>query len=590
MSERSIKRSHARRIRRAAAAAATTAAATAAVATPASAATLQVTNNLDSGPDSLRAQIVTANGTAAEDTITFAPSVTGQINLAATLPVTEPLRIQGPGAASLAIDGGDAVQLFDVGPSSPVSGQRNLFAVSGLTLTGGYSSTYGGAMYASYADVQISDAVITGNKSLNAGGAIYADSVQLEITNSQVTDNTSLTGDAGAIYLDGDNDYAPTDDAEITGSRFIGNKSNGEAGAIYVDSQTGGDVTISRSTLADNEAVGQGGAAYFVGHQGKTTISQSTISGNTASDGGGIFFNSLFHVSDRSLLIENSTITGNIAAEEGGGLYDRNGVSVPAAIRNSTIAGNIAGAKGGGIYRIQGDLTMSSTIVAANTAAPPADADLAQGIAASGSFIAGDGIVGAAGSATLSVVPAGSMQIGVDPQLGPLADNGGPTLTMLPAAAGPAIDKGAANGLTEDQRGLPRTSGGGTDVGAVELPSSQPPTPPDTEVTGARVTGKPKQKQKGKKVVIKVAAGADETVDLAATGQIKVKRKTFTLKRVTKVDVPGDSTANLKLKAKKKKDNAKILAGKKKARVTVTVEFTDESGNSATKSLKLRLK
>jgi hypothetical protein len=63
-----------------------------------------------------------------------------------------------------------------------------------------------------------------------------------------------------------------------------------------------------------------------------------------------------------------------------------------------------------------------------------------------------------------------------DPRLGPLRDNGGPTATMAPATGSPAIDAGAAFGLTADQRGAPRPSdfgaianaGDGTDIGAFE--------------------------------------------------------------------------------------------------------------------------
>jgi hypothetical protein len=64
-----------------------------------------------------------------------------------------------------------------------------------------------------------------------------------------------------------------------------------------------------------------------------------------------------------------------------------------------------------------------------------------------------------------------------DPQLGPPANNGGPTQTMAPAAGSPVIDAGSAFGLTTDQRGQPRPSdfaairnaGDGSDIGAVEL-------------------------------------------------------------------------------------------------------------------------
>ena len=69
-----------------------------------------------------------------------------------------------------------------------------------------------------------------------------------------------------------------------------------------------------------------------------------------------------------------------------------------------------------------------------------------------------------------------------NPQLGPLADNGGPTMTMALAGTSPALDKGkAASGMTTDQRGKPRpvdlpgipaaAGGDGSDIGALELGS-----------------------------------------------------------------------------------------------------------------------
>jgi len=66
--------------------------------------------------------------------------------------------------------------------------------------------------------------------------------------------------------------------------------------------------------------------------------------------------------------------------------------------------------------------------------------------------------------------PAGDALSG-DPLLGPLADNGGPTLTLALRPDSPAVDGGADPlALANDQRGLPRTTfGGRTDVGAFEL-------------------------------------------------------------------------------------------------------------------------
>jgi hypothetical protein len=56
-----------------------------------------------------------------------------------------------------------------------------------------------------------------------------------------------------------------------------------------------------------------------------------------------------------------------------------------------------------------------------------------------------------------------------DPQLGPLAANGGPTLTHALAAGSPALDAAAAATCpATDQRGVARPQGGGCDSGAYE--------------------------------------------------------------------------------------------------------------------------
>jgi hypothetical protein len=60
-----------------------------------------------------------------------------------------------------------------------------------------------------------------------------------------------------------------------------------------------------------------------------------------------------------------------------------------------------------------------------------------------------------------------------DPQLVPLANNGGQTRTLLPAYTAPVVDQGDASAsLPTDQRGVPRPQGSAVDLGAVEL---QPP-------------------------------------------------------------------------------------------------------------------
>ena len=103
--------------------------------------------------------------------------------------------------------------------------------------------------------------------------------------------------------------------------------------------------------------------------------------------------------------------------------------------------------------------------------------------APSGSAVGTDlglGVSGVSGTATIvgdtscSIAGAANQQ-GVDPLLGPLAANGGPTATHLPTVGSPAIGviPSGTPGLCDastpsDQRGVARPQGGACDVGAVE--------------------------------------------------------------------------------------------------------------------------
>src|SRR6476659_5081884 len=97
--------------------------------------TLTVTNNLDSGAGSLRAEIAAANP---GDTVAFAPGMAGQtIQLTSDeLVINKSLTIQGPGAGLLTITGGDTWRVFEVYGSNTAGPTVQL---SGLTITGGHA-------------------------------------------------------------------------------------------------------------------------------------------------------------------------------------------------------------------------------------------------------------------------------------------------------------------------------------------------------------------------------------------------------------------------------------------------------------------
>jgi hypothetical protein len=113
------------------------------------------------------------------------------------------------------------------------------------------------------------------------------------------------------------------------------------------------------------------------------------------------------------------------------------------------------------------------------------------------------GDLGGAGSATLdralvkdprdfAYVDSGHSIIGEDPRLGPLADNGGPTLTMLPASNSPVIGRGSGFGVVSDQRGFPRPVDD-ADIGAIELTEAELAGPPQVGNSAQpTITGRPR--------------------------------------------------------------------------------------------------
>lgn len=269
---------------------------------------------------------------------------------------------------------------------------------------------------------------------------------------------------------------AALNNGKLTLSRveFEGNTSDTHGGAV----ENNGTLVIDRSYFHDNTAAKVGGA---VDNNATATITNSTLSNNTAGNNGGAVWSS------GTLTLANDTVVGNHAVNFGGGLRVTGGT---AQITSSTITGNDAdsdgsGAEtGGGISNGGGAVTLNNTVVAQNLRnAKTQKSDVAG--AASGQFnfigVSTDlsGITdGTAGNRV------GTNAVPLDPQLQPLAANGGFAPTRLPAPGSPLVGTGAPGALagSTDQRGLARPDTG-TTIGAVEVnvaqsqPQPQPQSP-----------------------------------------------------------------------------------------------------------------
>jgi hypothetical protein len=176
---------------------------------------------------------------------------------------------------------------------------------------------------------------------------------------------------------------------------------------IYVSSA--GTVTIAGLAIADGSTAGPGG--ILNDHSG-LTVTDSTPSDNSGGTyGAGGIDNA------GTLTVTDSTLAGNSAAILGGGIDNAGTLTVA----DSTLAGNNALA-GGGIYRFEDALppTVADTIFANNTA--PTGSDVYGAVTSLGFNLIGNPS-GRSGFVAADL-------LNVDPLLGPLQDNGGPTETM----------------------------------------------------------------------------------------------------------------------------------------------------------------
>ena len=264
-------------------------------------------------------------------------------------------------------------------------------------------------------------------------------------------------------------------------------------GGIYNDQAT---LTLSNCTISGNSAdSGFGGGIY--NYQANLRVSNCTISGNSATVGGGGIWSSWIGTGSATLAITNSTLSGN-SADYGGGIMNLGGSTL--AIINCTLSGNLA-YYGGGIDNEGATLTMTNSTLSGNSANYDGS-----GIAYNGGTLTIGNTIFNAGSSGANIynvdgfrgtvtslgynlssdngggyLTATGDQINTDPRLGPLQDNGGLTLTHLPASDSPTIDAGDPT-LLMDQRGpgFQRVANGRIDIGAVESQATPTPTPTPT--------------------------------------------------------------------------------------------------------------
>ena len=374
--------------------------------------------------------------------------------------------------------------------------EGSIFSANGCTTSPQDINRGGGALYNAAGEARIANCVFTGNKTVGTsgpfndpysgipggtalGGAIYSSEGAIWLANCLMSSNEVQGGNGGLDAL----------------GHYAGNGGNACGAGIYM---AGGTLALTNCALVYNR--GDGGDS--------PSGSRSFSSAGQAS-GGAVFARA------GSLLCGNCTFSGNEVRSGVNGILisgpsgmDALGgacaVNATSTFVNCTVTANHAfggtnvyagppgSGRGAGIWTYgsgtAGTVALESTIVSSNFGTRTNQGPIADDVYGPAQSL-GHNIIGTTTGMT-NIVSTDLM--GVDPRLGPLQNNGGPTPTHALLAGSPAIDAGAPTTAPFDQRGQPRTiddpavsnSNGsdGTDIGAFE-------SNPVLSLTGVSILG-----------------------------------------------------------------------------------------------------
>ncbi len=415
--------------------------------------TFTVTNSANSGVGSLRWAVGKANAAPGATTIKFASSVTeivlqgnligqGGLELGNTM---APITIQAP-ARGVIVEGN-----FVTGANDHVdnvftidSGVRASF--SNLLIGGGFDEdpfTGGGGM------LNDGTVTLTGCKFVanyaGDGGSGLDNQGSATLVNCSFNDNTAGNGSYGALYNGGTAKLTNCTFSDNTAEPNVFLGSGGGGGGLYND----GKVTLANCTFTDNTAQ-YGGGLY---NDATAKLTNCTFSHDTATEyGGGVYNNATMNLT-------NCTFNRDLAGPNyyGGGLYNND----DAALVSCTFA-NCSATYGGGVSN-EYYLSLINTIVARNTATGGGPDVYNDTSVSNGNYFVtltsrGHNLIGETDDTSdwVGTDLVGTIAKPLDPNLGLLASNGGPTQTIALLPGSVAIGKGTrVQGITTDQRGFP---------------------------------------------------------------------------------------------------------------------------------------
>lgn len=345
----------------------------------------------------------------------------------------------------------------------------NVASIDGLEMAGGAIYALGGGA------TTIVGSMFAGNRASN-GGALGIHDGPLVLVNSVVRDNAATgmddspgqAGSGGGVIVDG-----AGRGVTVCGAVISDNQANTYGGGMLVFARDGqGSVAFDRTAISGNQipnhSPSKAGGLFLEGMP--VTITASTIARNQSRSDGGMFLGP-----GVVLGMTNTTIAENTALSSlAGGISMAAGVT--GTIRNCTLAANRAP----GELAFAGAIVGGRDVVLANTIVWGSEAGHGYSpISCMDTLIEGGGnlqwpIERAGGGLDIPEAACSAEILASDALLGPLADHGGPTLTILPAPGSPALGVGR-DCPPVDQRGMPRREP--CTSGAVEAPATVYPGP-----------------------------------------------------------------------------------------------------------------
>jgi CSLREA domain-containing protein len=320
-------------------------------------------------------------------------------------------------------------RVFDITATVPVS-------LSNMEIVSGNDDGWCGGGIRNYGNLSLDHVLIIANYSSACGGGLYNLNGATARLNS-VSFANNQAGNGAAINNMGI--------LTLTQVSFAFDQASGYGGGL----SNSGNALLSDVTIAYETAGLHGGGIY---NGAWLTITQTTLNNNqaTSGNGGGIY-------SQYMMWITNTTVSANTAnSGNGGGIYFLSYYG--SSLWNATLNQNSANS-GGNLYRDttggkNGAVALKNTIIANS----PSGGNCAGGISSLGYNL---------DSANTCALSATADLTNTNPLLGPLANNGGRTQTHALLVGSPAINSGSNVGCPAiDQRGFPRL--GICDRGAFE--------------------------------------------------------------------------------------------------------------------------